>query len=235
MIRTAPAVYLARLRVHPVQNYLPSAKSDPYPGGVAEAIALSVDAVTASDLTGLCRDLLDIVSLLSTEGVSRRILYLGESAGVWAAGEGECDEALARLAEASLLTFSGDGSVIAHRLVMRVLRERAVHDNALAALGAKAARLLDACTHSLGEVWQHPAEARECVRHGVALADHLTALSAEAEPTALLSLRESARRGDAAACVGGRGPRAGTRGVASGHDVLAEQPRVHLHHVGASR
>ena len=90
--------YLARLREHPAGKYLRAAKGDPYPRGVAEAILLSVDAVTASDPTGLCGDLLGIVSLLSAEGVSRQILYLGESAGIWTAEEEAIDEALARLA-----------------------------------------------------------------------------------------------------------------------------------------
>jgi len=60
-------VYLKRLREYPVPRYLPPAKGDPYPRGVAEAILLSIDAVTATDPTGICRDLLDMVSLLAPE------------------------------------------------------------------------------------------------------------------------------------------------------------------------
>jgi tetratricopeptide (TPR) repeat protein len=181
--------YLARLRAHPAQQYLRAAKGDPYPRGVAEAILLSVDAVTASDPTGLSRNLLDIVSLLSAEGVSRQTLYLGGSAGVWIASEEAIDEALARLANASLLTFSGDDSVIAHRIVMRVIREHAAHDQTLAALAEKAKALLTACTRSIGDHKQHRIAARECARQITALAGHLAALSANADSGTLLDLR----------------------------------------------
>jgi len=58
--------------------YLPPAKGDPCPRGVAEAILLSIDTVTAADPTGLCGDLLGVISLLSPEGVSRNLLYGGE-------------------------------------------------------------------------------------------------------------------------------------------------------------
>jgi hypothetical protein len=138
---TYPA-YLGRLRSHPAREHLPPAKGEPYPRGVAEAISLSVDAVTATDPVGLCRDLLDTVSLLAPEGVARQLLYHIESAGspsgtrrsriVPALRRGaahsvtpqEIDEALGRLADASLLAFSGDGEsgepvMTAHRLVMR--------------------------------------------------------------------------------------------------------------------
>ena len=54
------------------------------------------------------------------------------------------DRALARLAGASLLTFSVDGSAVAaHRLVMRVIREQAAARNALAGICASAAGLLE--------------------------------------------------------------------------------------------
>ena len=103
-------VYLSRLRAYPAGKYLPPAKGEPYPRGVAEAIALSIDTVTAAKpttLAGLCRDLLNIISLLSPDGISRDVLYLGESAGVFAATSEQLDEAVARLTSASLLPFTG--------------------------------------------------------------------------------------------------------------------------------
>jgi tetratricopeptide (TPR) repeat protein/transcriptional regulator with XRE-family HTH domain len=183
--------YLDRLRGHRAQKYLPPAKGDPYAHSAAEAIGLSVDTVAASDPGGLCQDLLDLMSLLSAEGVSRQVLYAGEAAGSWTADAEAVDEALARLADASLLTFGGDDTVVAHRMVMRVLRERAVYGDTLPALAAKATGLLDAGTKALGEfgeLWQHRTATREYVRQVTALAEHLTPY-AEADSAALLSLR----------------------------------------------
>ena len=124
-------VYLKRLRECLARRYLPPAKGDPYPRGVAEAILLSINAGTATDPTGICGDLLDMVSLLAPEGVARDLLHHAEWPGEPAGGAEAIDEALGRLADASLLTFSGDGEtgepiVTAHRMVMRVARERRV-------------------------------------------------------------------------------------------------------------
>jgi hypothetical protein len=92
-------VYLTRLRDYPTQKYLPPAKGAMYPRGVAEAISLSIDAVTTADPTGLCGDLLAVISLLSPEGVARDLLYGGEGEGPPGGGAAEIDEALARLDE----------------------------------------------------------------------------------------------------------------------------------------
>jgi tetratricopeptide (TPR) repeat protein len=174
--RLSYPVYLTRLRTYPAQRYLPPAKGDSYKRGVAETIGLSIDTVTAGDLSGRCNDLLAIISLLSPDGVARDLLYGAEPAGQPGGAPG-VDEALARLAEASLLTFSGvDGSqpmVTAHRLIMRVTRERRALDGTLAAIGAKACELLAAAADSLGEPLQHQPAARDLVRQVMALNDNL--------------------------------------------------------------
>ena len=130
-------VYLDRLRSYPAKEYLRPAKGDQYPRGVAEAIMVSIDAVTAADPAGLCRDLLDMVSLLSPEGVKRNLLHAAGLTG----GEAAIDEALSQLAGASLLTFTGgdeseEPTVTAHRLVTRVVRELAVYEGTLSFVGA---------------------------------------------------------------------------------------------------
>ena len=86
-------MYLTRLRDYPTQKYLPPAKGDRYPRGVAEAILLSIDTVTARDPTGLCGDLLAVISLLSPEGVPRDLLYGDDGAGAPLAGAAEVDAA----------------------------------------------------------------------------------------------------------------------------------------------
>ena len=85
-----------------------------------------------------------MVALLSAAGVSRPLLYAAGQQGLLrtqrsrcAAGPESIDEALGRLASASLLTFSvDDATVAAHRLTMRVAVERQAQDGTLAGLGA---------------------------------------------------------------------------------------------------
>ena len=93
-------VYLGRLRAYPAEKYLPRAKGGAYPRGVAEAIGLSIDAVTAAGPTGIAGgptgiagELLDLVALLSDQGVSRGLLHLGPSASVFTARTAPADEA----------------------------------------------------------------------------------------------------------------------------------------------
>lgn len=157
-------MYLDRLRSVPVREYLIPAEGEPYPHGVAEAVLLSLDSAAAGDRTGLGGVLIDVVSLLSTAGVPRELLYAAGPAGVFtdlggeesAAAPQKIDEALGQLAGASLLTFSVDGSTVsAHRLIMRVARERRAHDGGLAAVGSRICTLLSAVTRSLNQPWQN--------------------------------------------------------------------------------
>jgi hypothetical protein len=161
--------YLDRLRSVPVREYLIPTEGEPYPQGVAEAVLLGLDSV-AGDMRGLCTDIVDLVSLLSAAGVSRTLLHAAGHAGALR-GAGirrrlglhrrgqdggftprQVDEALERLSSASLLTISGDGStVVAHRLIMRVARERRVQDGSLAALGSRTWELLSDVSKSLDE------------------------------------------------------------------------------------
>jgi hypothetical protein len=76
-----------------------------------------------------------------------------------------------RLAGASLLTFSVDGSsVSAHRLVMRVIREQQAGGNSLPAVCAAAAQLLDGLTEALGQTWyENRGDVRDLVEQIMAL------------------------------------------------------------------
>lgn len=166
--------YLDRLSTYPAQRYLPPARSDPYPRGTSETILLSLNALADFPHADLCRGIVDTLSLLSPSGVSREILYLGKSAGIWAADSAAVDEALGRLAEVSLLVFSENASAVsAHRLVMRVAREHRVYDGTLPALGMQACNLLSAAALSFGEAWQRRAEARDLVQQVHVLNEHL--------------------------------------------------------------
>jgi len=149
--RLGYGTYLERLRALPVGEYLTRDAGQPYPHGVAEAVLLSLDAVRAGDLAGVCAGVMEMMAVLSAAGVRRQLLHEAGQAGVLAAGgdetvaAGVVDGALARLAEASLLAFSLDGqAVIAHRLVLRVVRDRLARRGRLAAVCRDAASVLDA-------------------------------------------------------------------------------------------
>ena len=206
-------VYLDRVRAYPTEKYLTRAKGDPYPRGVAEAIGLSVDAVTSADPNGLAGHLLDVISLLSPQGVSRELLYLGPSAGVFTEAtaaatdaaadapvphaatsvppaiddavidEAAVDEAIGRLADASLLTFGGDDTLVVHRLTMRAVRERAEQrPGGGFLLAARACMLVDAAQAALGEPRFNRAKVRVFAQHVAALTGHVSSSPAYRGP-----------------------------------------------------
>jgi tetratricopeptide (TPR) repeat protein len=175
--------YLARLRAVPVQEMLRRATGEPYRHSVAETIVLALGAVTDGDPTGLCRGLINVVALLSADGVSRALLYAAGQHGLsqypgpgTAAVPQSIDEALGWLASASLLTFSTDKTTVAmHRLTMRVAAEREARAGTLAGLGAGIAELLSAVAESLPEPWQNRTVVRDAIRQIMALHEHLAA------------------------------------------------------------
>ena len=136
--------YLGRLRALPVEQYLRRGPGQPYPHGVAETVLLSLQAVREGDQTGACGGVLELLSVLSAAGVRRDLLHAAGQADVLAAGgEDRLDEALGRLAEWSLLAFSLDGqAVLAHRLVLRVVRDTLAAQGRLAAVCRAAASVL---------------------------------------------------------------------------------------------
>jgi tetratricopeptide (TPR) repeat protein len=148
----AYGTYLGRLRALPVAEYLSRGPGQPYPHGVAEAVLLSLEAVRAGDRAGACAGVLELLSVLSVAGVRRDLLHAAGQAGVLAdggdrLGAAVVDEALGRLAEGSLLSFSVDGqAVLAHRLVLRVVQDTLVQQGRLAAVCRVAASVLD--THA---------------------------------------------------------------------------------------
>ncbi|MFI5067845.1 MAG: tetratricopeptide repeat protein, partial [Streptosporangiales bacterium] len=147
--------YLERLRALPAGTYLSRGPGQPYPHGVAEAVLLSLEAVRAGDRAGVCGGVLEVLSVLSAAGVRRDLLHAAWQAGALADGSDRLgaavvDEALGQLAEGSLLAFSLDGeAVIAHRLVMRVVRDGLARQGRLAAVCRAAAAVLDARARAL--------------------------------------------------------------------------------------
>ena len=176
------ATYLGRLYALPVDEYLVRTEAEPYPRRVAETVLLSLDAVVAADSGGLCGMLMDVVSILSTTGVPRALLYAAGQVGVLAEQSGkssivppqDVDQALGQLSGASLLAFSADGnSVSTHRLVMRIVRERLARQGGSALLGARIAALLHAASRPLDPAMRNRTAARDIVEQITALHEHL--------------------------------------------------------------
>ncbi len=115
--------YLTLLRDFPLHEHLPES-GDGYPAGTAEAILLSL--TQAEDTIPGAGQLLELLAVLSPAGVPRPILYGTMTPDP--AQTSDLDRLLADLADTSLITFSEDGTTIGiHRLIQRVLRERARH------------------------------------------------------------------------------------------------------------
>jgi tetratricopeptide (TPR) repeat protein len=189
--RLGYATYLDRLRARSIGGYLAPVEGERYPHGVAAAVLLSLDAAEARDGGRLPSAVLDLVAVLSAAGVSRMLLYAAGESGTLTGRErphqrlkrrpqqrvppDAVDSALAKLADASLLSFTTDSSRIsAQRLVMRVVRELRSGEGRLPALGLAAARLLQEVTDSLGPVLQNPDAARDLIQQTFALYEHLT-------------------------------------------------------------
>jgi tetratricopeptide (TPR) repeat protein len=172
--------YLKRLRALPVAEYLTRGAGQPYPHGVAEAVLLSLDAVRAGDQGEVCIGVMEMMALLSAAGVRRELMYEAGQAGLLSGGGGHraavaasvVDAALARLAEASLLTFTLDGqAVIAHRLVIRVVRDGLAWQGRLAAVCRDAAAVLGARAQALAGSLDRVA-VRDLPEQVTALLDH---------------------------------------------------------------
>ncbi|GHJ43144.1 tetratricopeptide repeat protein [Catellatospora sp. TT07R-123] len=158
--------------------------------GVLKATMLSMAGVGAADASGDAQRLLGVLSVLSADGVSRRLLVRGEpglglSGGVRAA--------LDVLASWSLVTLSGSAGaagdgvvVVVHRLTARVVRHLASADDAhphLAEAADTASQLLDVLTDGLplAQVALRRAEVDELTRHVLAVREN-----SAGDPPALL-------------------------------------------------
>jgi tetratricopeptide (TPR) repeat protein len=144
------STYLQRLRTLPVADYLTPSPGQPYSRGVAETVLLSLEAIPDEDAPEACLLVMALLCVLSPAGVSRELLQLAGQTGAFgnhAANDqaAAVDQLLGRLAERSLLVFSLDGrAVIAHRLVLRVVRERLTRLGRLAQVCQAATSALEA-------------------------------------------------------------------------------------------
>jgi tetratricopeptide (TPR) repeat protein len=125
--------FIQCLRLFPLHEYLSPRPGEAYPRGAAETVLLAVQE--AESRGKLIRALILFLSVLSPDGVSRKLLYaapLGRGVWAWLLGVGKkskreaIDDAIETLADLSLITVIRDGqAVLMHRFSQRVIRERA--------------------------------------------------------------------------------------------------------------
>ena len=222
--------YLDRLRGMPVGELLRPVEAGQYPRGVAAAVLLSLEGVRTGDDTGVCTAVMQLLAVLSPAGVRRALVHEAGRQGVLKRGwrhrklpADVVDRALARLAGASLLTFSVDGSsVSAHRLVTRVIREHLAGGNSLTVVCMAAAQLLDGVAESLRPTWDEdwPA-ARDLVEQIMALYESSVGCPADSA----LVRRMIDLRWWAVGFLSGLGDSA-TRSILIGEPLLADEERV---------
>jgi hypothetical protein len=225
--------YLQRLRAKPVEELLLPVSAGRYPHGLAAAVLLALDAVRAGDSTGVCGAVMDLASVLSAAGVPRAMLHAAGRAGTLGGRKRMrrrrippevVDEALGRLAGSSLLTFStGGGTVTAHRLVMRVIRERLARQGHLAATCQAAATALQDRAGSLEQAWQDRPARRDLVEQILAVHEHAAPLSGE--PDSDLTLALLRLRGRAVWFLGDLGDSA-AQAIQVAEPLLADYERV---------
>ncbi len=143
--------YLGRLRAMPAGNYPVPGDPEPYPPDVAKAASLALDEARAADHSAVCARVMEIMAVLPGSGVRRELLQAAGEAGFLAKRRRRSrvsaelvDRALGWLADRSLLTVSVDGqTVIAHRLVLWLVRDQLSRRGRLAAVCRAAASVLD--------------------------------------------------------------------------------------------
>ncbi|WP_244930840.1 SEFIR domain-containing protein [Nocardioides sp. W7] len=116
---------LRDLRAYPVAQTLANVRGIGYPDPTAAALLLAVDSVDTDDDRRIAGTILEIIATLSPEGVRRDLLerVTGADHATWTTDQ--IDHALERCVTGSVLTWSESGdSVIMHRLMARVIRER---------------------------------------------------------------------------------------------------------------
>jgi tetratricopeptide (TPR) repeat protein len=178
--------YLEKLREVPVEESLVWEVGQPYARAVAGAVLLSLQAVRAADQSDVCTRVMDIMTVLSAAGVGRELLHAAGEVGVLAEGGHSVaapvvDRALAQLAERSLLTFSLDGqTILAHRLVTRVVRDELALQKRSTAVCRAAALVLEARARAL--VGSHDRLAvREVPEQVAALLENVVGLADETD------------------------------------------------------
>jgi tetratricopeptide (TPR) repeat protein len=160
------AAYLAKLRALPVEEYLvrkDAGQDQPYPPGVAGAILLSLTAAWAADPVGVCAGVMEVMAMLAPAAVRCDLVRAAGQAGTLLGGgrrvaASMVDQALERLNDWSLLSFSLDGQAVSvHSLVARVVREELARRGHFERACAAAAAALEMSAEALPKPPDHAA------------------------------------------------------------------------------
>ncbi|WP_280493234.1 FxSxx-COOH system tetratricopeptide repeat protein [Nocardia asiatica] len=157
--------YLRLLHARSLPMVLARRRGHPYPRSVEHAILLSVETVERPTgdprLDRIVSPLMNVIAMLTPSGVHRRFLP---------DFDGRVDEALQRCVEQSLLVWSATGDrVVMHRLVARVLRERARDNGTAVDLVVSALSVVRSRLFEYSQAWQRREEGNELIEHIAAI------------------------------------------------------------------
>lgn len=150
--------YLEQLRSTPVAHLLTRRAGDPYPRGAAEAILLAIQTAEKTDDTGRLSWVLETIAVLSAEGVPLKFL---QTVDEQTAAASQVEAAVETGIRFSILTWAGIGdTVVMHRMVARVVRERATRAGRLSDVLDQAAKVITAALVPEDQAWQRRDETR---------------------------------------------------------------------------
>ena len=159
--------FITRLREQPVDEYLVRG-GDPYRLHAAQAVLLAVATIEGTDPSA--RPLLNLLAVLSPEGLPRSLLYAATGRDGSAAAPADVDRTLGRLNDASLISLSiEDQRAVMHRFTQRVIRDRARGDGSSPETIAGAANLLSGALIPDELAWRERAAAADLIQQITAL------------------------------------------------------------------
>jgi hypothetical protein len=123
--RISYQAYRERLASQSPLDVLDPVPGHSYPQGAPQALLLAINVAEEEGRPeGLVRSILEVISLLSPDGAPSEIVRAGVAKP--GLGDSEIDDALADLANSSLIALNGStGAIVMHRLIQRVIRDRA--------------------------------------------------------------------------------------------------------------
>lgn len=187
--------HLRQIQALSLERYLISQPGDAYPVGTVQTILLA--AAQAEAVHPDAEALLETLAVLSPGGLPRIVLY--GTSGIEADFDNReervrrdaIDQLLDELADSSLISFTGhDDTVLMHRLVQRVIRERALHQDRLQAALTSATTLLHHFNTALptgSSIWTARSQVERLVEQTNAI--HAVARAVDALTEDLLVLR----------------------------------------------
>jgi tetratricopeptide (TPR) repeat protein len=181
--RVGYAAYLAKLRALSAEDHLvreDEKEEEPSPPGVAEAVLLAMEAASLADRLGVSIAVMELVAMLSPAVVHRDLLRSAGQEGTLLGGgrrvaASMVDQALERLNERSLLSFSLDGQTVSvHRLAAQVIRAGLARQGRLGSACRVAASAVEGSVAALAKHLDHAA-VTELLGQVTALADNAAA------------------------------------------------------------